>query len=794
MEHYGSSSGLLALSTLSISVEKAKNLLQYCSECSKLYLALTAESVLTKFEKARQGLLESLRQVEEAVSEVVNSKVTEIAQELDKAVFALDPSEKQTGDEVNQLIQNENKSNGFLQDNELEFFRQIAFRVGISSSASAITERRALRRLLERAHGEDNLRKESTAAYLLHLIRKYSSIFRSEVTDNTNSQCSSPPSSLTSEPGSVDLPGCGQVLERQLPRVASFNLKQIKGLSGSMPLPPEELRCPISLQLMYDPVVIASGQTYERACIEKWFNSGNTTCPKTRKELSQLSMTPNYCIKGLIASWCEQNRILVPSAPPESPKLKYLKISSLKDNTCLVTNGVSTVLFEAMGPKDDIKLDNEAALVKFSRENSQEGAPKTCIDEITPDKYSRHNSREAASEICEVEDSPEKSSHQNIREDVPERCEQWLQVLLNKNDAESTDEQYRVVEQVRLLLKNDDELRDYVGANGITEPLVYFLKMAISREDLHSQEVGTMALFNLAVCNDRNKRQLLSAGVIPLIELMIQKAETCEAAIAMYLNLSCIPEAQEIIGLSDAVPFLINGLREDGSRSKTCRLDALLTLYNLSLHAPNIPFLLSSGIIETLHTVLTPSSEWTDKALTVLLNLALTRGGKKEIAANAAMVGAIVLILDNGERSEQEKAVSCLYVICSGDEGSSQTVLQEGVIPALVSLTANGTSRAKDKAQRLLRLFREQRQRELEEMQPQVHLLEVANQAAAQHEQQQQQQLQQQEEEEEEMVVAAAAATPAMKRSGSKRPRLCRSGSKRFARAFTCLLNKWSFR
>ncbi|KAK3142237.1 hypothetical protein QOZ80_4BG0344020 [Eleusine coracana subsp. coracana] len=795
-EIQGSSSGLLALSTLSISVEKAKNLLQYCSECSKLYLALTAESVLAKFEKARQGLLESLRQVEETVSEVVNSKVTEIAQELDKAVFALDPSEKQTGDEVNQLIQNENKSNGFLQDNELEFFRQIAFRVGISSSASAITERRALRRLLERAHAEDNLRKESTAAYLLYLIRKYSSIFRNEVTDSTNSQCSSPPSSLTSEPCSVDLPGCGQVLERQLPRVASFNLKQIKGLSGSMPLPPEELRCPISLQLMYDPVVIASGQTYERACIEKWFNSGNTTCPKTRKELSQLSMTPNYCIKGLIASWCEQNGILVPSAPPESPKLKYLKISSLKDNTCLVTNGVSTVLFEAMGPKDDIKLDNESALVKFSRENSQEATPKTCIDEITPDKYSRHNSREAASEICEVEDSPEKSSHQNIREDVPERCEQWLQVLLNKNDAESADEQYRVVEQIRLLLKNDDELRDYVGANGITKPLVYFLKMAISREDLHSQEVGTMALFNLAVCNDRNKRQLLSAGVIPLIEQMIQKPETCEAAIAMYLNLSCIPEAQEIIGLSDAVPFLINGLREDGSRSKTCRLDALLTLYNLSLHAPNIPFLLSSGIIETLHTVLTPSSEWTDKALTVLLNLALTRGGKKEIAANAAMVGAIVLILDNGERSEQEKAVSCLYVICSGDEGSSQTVLQEGVIPALVSLTANGTSRAKDKAQRLLRLFREQRQRELEEMQPQVQLLEVANQAAAQHEQQQQlqQQQQQQEEEEEEMVVAAAAATPAIKRSGSKRPRLCRSGSKRFTRAFTCLLKKWSFR
>ena len=33
-------------------------------------------------------------------------------------------------------------------------------------------------------------------------------------------------------------------------------------------------------------------------------------------------------------------------------------------------------------------------------------------------------------------------------------------------------------------------------------------------------------------------------------------------------------------------------------------------------------------------------------------------------------------------------------MICSGDEGSIQTVLQEGVIPAPVSVTANGTARA----------------------------------------------------------------------------------------------------
>ncbi|KAG8082472.1 hypothetical protein GUJ93_ZPchr0014g47672 [Zizania palustris] len=639
----------------------------------------------------------------------------------------------QAGADMNQLIQNEAKSNGFLDDNEVEFFRQTAFRVGVASSAAALTERRALRRLLERAHAEEDMKKESAVSYLLQLMRKYSYLFRSEASDFTNSSlCSSPSCSSSSLSSSIDLHGNGHATEM-------FNLRHIKGLSGSMPLPPEELRCPISLQLMHDPVVVASGQTYERACIEKWFDSGNTTCPKTRKELSQLSMTPNYGIKGLITSWCEQNGVLVPSAPPDSPKLKYLRISSLTSSTCLVTNGVSTILFEDTGAKDEAKVDSRVASEKCTRQNSG--------------KISRATT-----------------------------CELWLRVLSKNDDEDCVDEQREVVGQIRLLLKDDSELRNYAGESGITEPLIHFLEMAICRDDVQCQVVGTMALFNLAVSNDRNKKQQLSGGVIPLMEKMIQKPETYEAAVAMYLNLSCLAEAQAIIGPSKAMPFLIRSLQDDGSRSKACCLDGLLTLYNLSLHSPNVPILISSGVIQSLHDVLTPSSPRTEKALAVLINMALTRAGKKEIAANSAMVAAIVLILDNGELAEKEKAVSCLWIICSGDDGGSQTVLQEGAIPALVSLTANSTGKVREKAQRLLSLFRGQRQRELEQLQPPVQLHEVVSQAAAQHELLQQQ------------AEAETAAKMATEPAGGKKPRLSKSKSKRFTRAFTCLLKKWSVR
>uniref|UniRef100_J3LZ43 RING-type E3 ubiquitin transferase n=1 Tax=Oryza brachyantha TaxID=4533 RepID=J3LZ43_ORYBR len=762
------SSGLLALSSLRIAVEKAKNLLQYCSECSKFYLALTTENVITKFEKARYALLESLHQLEETLPEATSSQIQGIATDLEKTVFCLDHIQRQVGADVNQLVQNEAKSNGFLDDNELEFFRQTAFRIGIASSAAALTERRALRRLLERAHAAEDMKKESIASYLLHLMRKYSNLFRSETTDFTNSSlCSSPSCSSSSLSSSIDLPGNVHAIEKPMSRVGSFNLRQIKGLSGSMPLPPEELRCPISLQLMYDPVIVASGQTYERACIDKWFSSGNTTCPKTRNELSQLSMTPNYCIKGLIASWCEQNGVLVPSAPPDSPKLKYLRISSLTSSKCLVTNGVSTILFE--DAKDEAKVGSKVA----------------------SEKCTRQNSGEAPSEICEVEISPEKRPRGNSGKVARATCDLWVRAL-SKDYEGCVDEQREVIEQIRFLLKDDGELRNCAGASGITELLIQFLDKALCRDDFQCQVVGTMALFNLAVSNDRNKKQLLSGGVIPMMEQMIQMPETYEAAVAMYLNLSCLPEAQVIIGQSKATPVLINGLREDGYRSRTCCLDALLTLYNVSLQPSNIPTLIAAGVIESLHGVLAPSSPMTEKALAVLINLALTRAGKKEIAANSDMVGAIVVILDNGEPAEKEKAVSCLWIICSGDEGGSLMVLQEGVIPALVSLTANGTGKTREKAQRLLLLFRGMRQRELEQLQPRVELHEAVSQATAQHEQMQLQLQQQQQ----------PATAPAKKGSelagGGKRPtpRLRKSKSKlrRFKRALVRLLRKWGMR
>ncbi|XP_039125394.1 E3 ubiquitin-protein ligase PUB23-like [Dioscorea cayenensis subsp. rotundata] len=74
---------------------------------------------------------------------------------------------------------------------------------------------------------------------------------------------------------------------------------------------PNYFICPISLQIMKDPVTTISGITYERQSIERWlFTDHNTTCPLTNQPLPKDShLTPNHTLRRLIQAWCTLNSL-----------------------------------------------------------------------------------------------------------------------------------------------------------------------------------------------------------------------------------------------------------------------------------------------------------------------------------------------------------------------------------------------------------------------------------------------------------------------------------------------------
>lgn len=82
-----------------------------------------------------------------------------------------------------------------------------------------------------------------------------------------------------------------------------------KPASAEPPSVPADFRCPITLELMRDPVVVATGQTYDRASINSWIDSGHNTCPKTAQALPHTALIPNRALQNLIALWCRHHRI-----------------------------------------------------------------------------------------------------------------------------------------------------------------------------------------------------------------------------------------------------------------------------------------------------------------------------------------------------------------------------------------------------------------------------------------------------------------------------------------------------
>ena len=62
---------------------------------------------------------------------------------------------------------------------------------------------------------------------------------------------------------------------------------------------PDEFVCPISFELMRDPVSDAEGNTYDRACIELWLRDKDVS-PLTGCVLAHKNLVPNRALKKLI--------------------------------------------------------------------------------------------------------------------------------------------------------------------------------------------------------------------------------------------------------------------------------------------------------------------------------------------------------------------------------------------------------------------------------------------------------------------------------------------------------------
>lgn len=63
---------------------------------------------------------------------------------------------------------------------------------------------------------------------------------------------------------------------------------------------PNEFLCPISQEIMKDPVLTIDGFCFDRRQIQEWFNKGKKTNPLTGKELPSTTLIENRSLRNVI--------------------------------------------------------------------------------------------------------------------------------------------------------------------------------------------------------------------------------------------------------------------------------------------------------------------------------------------------------------------------------------------------------------------------------------------------------------------------------------------------------------
>ncbi|KAK4416926.1 U-box domain-containing protein 21 [Sesamum alatum] len=170
-----------------------------------------------------------------------------------------------------------------------------------------------------------------------------------------------------------------------------------KGINQDMELTiPTHFRCPISLDLMKDPVTLSTGITYDRESIEKWMDAGNITCPVTNQVLRNFDQIPNHSIRKMIQDWCVENKSCgveriptprIPITPYEVTdvrsrimaaarlgdarkcqelvgKIKHLAKESERNRRCIVGNGIGSALADSFESFARSSVNTHMSLLK----------------------------------------------------------------------------------------------------------------------------------------------------------------------------------------------------------------------------------------------------------------------------------------------------------------------------------------------------------------------------------------------------------------------------------------------
>ncbi|KAJ4954746.1 hypothetical protein NE237_011529 [Protea cynaroides] len=499
------------------------------------------------------------------------------------------------------------------------------------------------------------------------------------------------------------------------------------GEINGVPVPPY-FRCPLSLELMLDPVIVASGQTYERAFIQKWLDQGLNICPKTRQALSHTNLIPNYTVKALIANWCEDNNIKIfstsdcnyMSSPPLSRNVSFHDFVP-QDSFHGSLHSSNSTSRPSLGVGNETEKLRIEVYPRYSADNCNVCCSKVtskCVQPSSEQSYVHSRSESVSSAISSIEHMPTAmttglseepkvlSKHvgasvlSEVKSYSPNRdsgFSPWLsgKQFHNSKTMMEVAGDGKINHQRSLSLPFSDAGFDDLTTSSHVEKLVDDLKS-------QSSEVQTTAAADLRLLakhNTGNRMIIAQCGAIePLIPLLYSaEKQTQEHAVTALLNLSINEDNKTLIAEARAIEPLIHVLKSGNAGAKE---NAAATLFSLSvLEECKVEIGRSNAVKGLVDLLGSGTLRGKKDAATALFNLSIFHENKARIV-QAGAVKYLVELMDPSTVMV-DKAVALLANLSTIPEGQS-AITREGGIPLLVEVIETGSQRGKENAASIL--------------------------------------------------------------------------------------------
>ncbi|KAK2393774.1 U-box domain-containing protein [Trifolium repens] len=337
---------------------------------------------------------------------------------------------------------------------------------------------------------------------------------------------------------------------------------------------PKDFCCPISLDLMRDPVIISTGQTYDRSSISRWMDEGHTTCPKTGQTLAHTRLVPNRALRNLIVQWCSAHGI--PLDPVEvMDAMGEAFASACPTKAALEANrATANLLIQQLANGSQsgktIAAREIRLLAKTGRENRAFLAEAGAIPYLrnllaSPNSVAQENSVTALLNL---------SIYDKNKSRIMDETGCLGSIVAVLRFGHTTEARENAAATLFSLSAVHDYKKIIADETGAVEALAGLLQDGTSR----GKKDAVTALFNLSTHTENCVRMIEAGAVSALVEALGNEGVAEEAAGALALIVRQPFGAKAVVNQDEAVAGLIGMMRCGTPRGKENAVAALLEL------------------------------------------------------------------------------------------------------------------------------------------------------------------------------------------------------------------------